>query len=128
MKFIGISKRFSTKNSIQYKDIGDYWDYFSKLYDKEKLMGLGLNWNEDSFEYVIGTTTDHFDYDLSLIQKTYPDCIYKEIVLPEKNWLVYNGLTNELSKLYDVIYQDGILKYEIESFKNDGTCKVIIYR
>ena len=54
MKFIGISRVFSTINNEQYKTIGTFWDELSEEYGMENLRGLGYNWTDDTIEYVIG--------------------------------------------------------------------------
>ncbi|WP_010250741.1 hypothetical protein [Acetivibrio cellulolyticus] len=128
MIFKGISKRFVTIDNQQYEEIGDYWDYFAKLFGRENLLGLGLNWKEDSLEYVIGTVDDSLKFDIEQVKDVYPDCKYKEIDLPEDEWKTYDGRTEELSKLYDAIYKEGVLLYEIESFRDDGNCRIRIRR
>ena len=45
MVFNGISKVFSTKDDRQYETIGAFWDEFSKKYGREKLRGLGYNYD-----------------------------------------------------------------------------------
>lgn len=111
MKFIGIRRVFSTQNEEQYSTIGAFWDEMSKVYGKENLMGLGCNWTADSIEYV-----------MALKQGIIPDSDY-EIDLPDE-WVVVCGKTEQLNILYDEIYKDGSLLYEIEEFDNDGNCKI----
>ena len=101
MRFCGISRTFSTENEIQYENIGQYWDDFASLYGREAIKGLGFNW---------------------------PDCVYKEVELPDSGWKAYAGQTEDLSDMYGEIYQEGPLKYEIESFFEDGSCSLEIYR
>ena len=112
MKFIGISRVFSTINNEQYKTIGAFWDEMSQLYGMENLRGLGYNWTNDSIEYVIGLKDGVIDNQ---------NCI---IDLPEEGWSIVNGNTNELAKIYEDIYKDGILKYEIETFNENETCEI----
>ena len=107
MRFCGISRTFSTENEIQYENIGQYWDDFASLYGREAIKGLGFNWAEHSIEYVLGTI-DH--------------------ALPDSGWKAYAGQTEDLSDMYGEIYQEGPLKYEIESFFEDGSCSLEIYR
>lgn len=128
MIFRGISKRFSTGDNRQYNEIGDYWDYFAAIYGRENLFGLGLNWEKDSIEYVIGQCEGYMEYNLEIVREKYPDAVYKEIVLPDTGWIVYRGQTERLSELYERIYREGVLLYEIESFYDDGSCSVKIIR
>ena len=57
MRFIGISRSFSTQNEDQYITIGEFWDELSKIYGKENLRGLGYHLTSDTIEYVIGLKT-----------------------------------------------------------------------
>ncbi len=41
--------------------------------------------------------------------------------------MIVSGKTSDLGKIYDEIYRDGALRYEIETFDEDGSC-VIMYR
>lgn len=111
MNFIGIRKVFSTQNNEQYTTIGAFWDELSCLYGRENLMGLGCNWTEDSIEYVI-----------ALKDGIIADANY-EIALPDE-WIAVSGRTDELSIIYDEIYQAGPLLYEIEEFDDNGNCRI----
>lgn len=124
MIFKGYSKTFSTKNEQQYDAIGQFWSDMSDVYGIENLRGLGYNWSSDTIEYVIGVK-DNLDKDLN---EGYQDAVYKEITLPNENWIRYKGRTEKLSELYDEIYKEGTLDYEIETFSDDGTCEIDIYR
>ena len=53
---------------------------------------------------------------------------YKELDLPDEGWQIARGLTDELPSIYREIYRDGALKYEIESFFEDGSCVIEYYR
>lgn len=111
MKFIGIRRVFSTQNEVQYTTIGAFWDEMSKIYGIEKLMGLGCNWTDNSIEYV-----------MALKQGIIENANY-EIDLPDE-WVVVCGKTEQLSVLYDEIYKEGPLLYEIEEFDNEGNCRI----
>lgn len=111
MKFSGIRRVFSTKNSEQYSTIGAFWDEMSDRYGRENLMGLGCHWTEESIEYVIALkngTIDGADYEIEL-----PDA-----------WHTVEGKTENLSRIYDEIYKDGALLYEIEEFDDEGNCRI----
>ena len=51
-----------------------------------------------------------------------------EIELPKTGWKVKNGKTVNLSQIYDSIYKDGNLKYEVETFDRNGNCKIFYIR
>lgn len=109
MKFIGIRRVFYTKNEEQYITIGAFWDELSKVYGRNNLMGLGCNWTSNSLEYVIALKN-------GIIQGA-----NYEIDLPDE-WVTVSGRTDELSGIYDKIYKNGALLYEIEEFDDKGNC------
>ncbi len=114
--FYGVSREFSTKNEEQYQTIGAFWDEMSAKYGLEKLQGLGYSWTEDTITYAIGLKDDMLDdYDV-------------EIWLPENGWKAVKGRTEDLGRIYDSIYRDGSLTYEIETFSSDGNCEICFYR
>lgn len=111
MNFVGIRRVFSTKNNEQYNTIGAFWDEMSKKYGRDRLMGLGCNWTESSIEYVMALKTG------IIAGASY------EIELPD-NWTIAEGRTENLAAIYDEIYKDGALLYEIEEFDDEGNCKI----
>lgn len=116
MVFIGISKVFSTKDNRQYETIGAFWDELSKEYGRENLRGLGYNWTTDTIEYVIGLKSGDIDN---------ANC---SVVLPNSGWIAVKGKTAELDMIYQEIYADGVLTYEIETFTDEGECEILYYR
>ena len=114
--FYGVSRTFSTKNEAQYETIGAFWEEMSKKYGMENLRGLGYGWTEDSIEYAIGLKNGFVDED------------YIGICLPDKNWSTVKGRTEELGKIYEKIYEEGSLTFEIETFTPDGECEISYYR
>lgn len=112
MKFIGISRVFSTINNEQYKTIGAFWDELSEKYGMENLRGLGYNWDNDSIEYVIG------------LKKGTIDNANFEIELPQDGWTILKGQIDDLPLMYEEIYKDGPLSYEIELFNKNGSCEI----
>lgn len=116
MKFIGISRVFSTINNEQYKNISAFWGEFSEKYGMENLRGLGYNWTDNSIEYVIGLKNG------TINNKNI------DIELPDKGWTIVKGNTDNLSKIYEDIYKDGLLKYEIEMFNDNGTCEIWYFK
>ena len=116
MLFIGISKEFSLENEDQYNTIGSFWDEMSLLYGLENLQGLGYKWQDNKIYYAIGLKRGKIlDYNL-------------ELDLPDNGWITFNGETENLKLIYDQIYLSGPLKYEIETFTEDGKCKIMYYR
>lgn len=116
MIFKGISKDFLLTNEEQYNTIGAFWDEMSIVYGLENLVGLGYLWKDNIISYAIGLKNGEIkDYNLT-------------IELPDTNWVIYEGLTDNLKDIYDEIYQDGPLKLEIELFYLNGNCKIYYYR
>ena len=116
MIFKGVSKKFSLLNEDQYNTIGDFWDEMALLYGLENLQGLGYKWADNKIFYAIGLKIgDIKDYNLC-------------IELPDTDWSIVNGETENLKEIYDEIYKFGSLKYEIETFYENGKCKIKYYR
>lgn len=116
MIFKGVSKVFSLLNDDQYNSIGMFWDEMTLLYGLENLQGLGYKWIDNKIHYAIGLKEGVINnYNFS-------------INLPDNGWKIVNGDTNKLKEIYDEIYKDGSLKYEIETFDEDGKCKIMYYR
>ena len=115
MTFNGISKVFSTKDKEQFKTIGEFWDEMSQLYGMENIRGLGYNWTDNTIEYVIGLKEGTIDKSIN-------------VNLPDDGWTIVKGNTDDLSKIYEEIYKDGPLKYEIEMFFENGKCEIWYYR
>ena len=116
MIFKGISKEFLLLNNEQYNTIGDFWDKMALLYGLENLQGLGYKWADGKIYYAIGLKTGEIkDYNLC-------------IKLPDENWTVVDGKTDNLKEIYDEIYKKGPLKFEIETFTEKGECQIKYYR
>ena len=116
MIFKGISKEFSLINEDQYNTIGDFWDEMASLYGLENLQGLGYKWADGKIFYAIGLKVGNI--------KNYNLCIE----LPDANWITVNGETKSLKDIYNEIYKLGALKYEIETFSENGKCQIKYYR
>ena len=116
MVFQGISKVFSTVNDRQYETIGAFWDALSGAYGMESLRGLGFHWTEHTIEYVIGFK-----------EGVIPGCDCS-VELPDQGWTTVRGKTENLGKIYEAIYLDGPLTYEIESFTEQGDCEIWYWR
>ena len=116
MVFVGRSKTFSLENEGQYDTIGAFWDEMSLAHGMENLQGLGYRWQEGKIWYAIGLKEGEIaQANVSL-------------TLPEDGWCVVEGRTEDLKQIYDEIYQAGPLRYEIETFTEDGMCRIAYYR
>lgn len=116
MTFHGIAREFDLTNEQQYSTIGQFWDEMATLYGLENLQGLGYNWRDHKITYAIG-----------LKQGRIAGCNLC-IALPDEGWMLAKGKTGELKQLYDEVYKDGPLQYEIETFFENGTCEIRYYR
>ena len=116
MEFKGISRIFSTVGDRQYNTIGAFWDELSERYGIENLLGLGYNWTKTSIEYVIVLIYGEIEgWNVS-------------VHLPDDGWQRVEGRTENLVEIYNNIYRNGPLKYEIEMFDNDGYCVINFVR
>ena len=116
MVFEGIGRVFSTVNEQQYETIGAFWSEMTAMYGLSNLRGLGYNWTDDSIEYVIG------------LKEGTIDGADRSVELPDEGWVSVKGRTDDLKQIYDEIYKDGSLRYEIEIFTEDGDCEICYYR
>ncbi len=116
MVFKGITKEFSLLNDNQYNTIGEFWDEMALLYGLENLQGLGYKWINNTIHYAIG------------LKKGVINNCNINIDLPDVGWKEVNGKTEKLNEIYEEIYKNGPLKYEIETFDKDGKCKIMYYR
>ena len=116
MLFTGITRTFSTENEQQYETIGAFWAEMENKYDCTRLRGLGYNWTTGTIEYVIGLTDGYAEGS---------DCT---VILPDEGWTEVRGRTENLGHIYDGIYKDGALSYEIETFDPDGNCRILYSR
>ena len=116
MIFFGISKNFSLVGEDQYNTIGKFWDDMAEIYGLENLRGLGYRWENDVISYAIGLKNGRINgYNIS-------------IELPDDGWISVSGKTEFLKAIYDEIYKDGRLTYEIEIFYENGDCNIKYYR
>ena len=116
MLFKGIGRTFSTENNRQFVTIGAFWDELAAKYGRVNLQGLGYGWTERSIEYIIGLTDGEIDE------------ANRTVTLPDMGWVTVRGRTAELGKIYEKIYQEGRLEYEIERFTDSGDCEIMYYR
>ena len=50
------------------------------------------------------------------------------ITVPDDGWVKVLGKTDDLKQIYNEIYKHGALKFEIETFYDDGSCEILYYR
>ena len=112
MLFTGICKSFELTNEQQYETIGQFWDEMAALYGLENLQGLGFDWHGNTLSYAIGLKDGQI-----------PE-LNMQISLPEEGWITAHGETSRLKEMYDEIYKGGPLKYEIETFDENGHCQI----
>ena len=112
MNFIGISKEYSLHNEDQYNTIGAFWDELTIVYGLENLRGLGYKWENGFIYYAVG------------LKEGVIEGADFTVELPDTGWITVTGKTDELKQIYDEIYKSGPLKYEIETFNEDGTCVI----
>ena len=112
MRFEGISREFSLVGEGQYDTIGAFWDELEAIYGLENLCGLGYRWDGDVISYAIG------------LKNGLIDGCNLSIDLPDEGWTAVKGKTEELKQIYDEIYKSGRLRYEIETFFDDGSCEI----
>ena len=116
MVFTGISRVCDLTDEQQYETIGQFWDEMAEVYGLENLRGLGYAWQNNTLSYAIGLK----DRDV--------EGHNVRILLPDDGWVTAKGQTDRLKAIYDEIYQNGRLQYEIETFYEDGTCEICYYR
>lgn len=116
MLFKGIGRTFSTENNRQFVTIGAFWDELAAKYGRMNLQGLGYGWTNRSIEYVIGLIDGEIDGADQTVE------------LPDTGWVTVRGKTADLGKIYEKIYQEGRLSYEIERFTDSGDCEIMYRR
>ena len=116
MLFKGIGGTFSTENDRQYETIGAFWDELAEKHGRENLQGLGYGWTDRTIEYVIVLIHGEIDG------------ADRTVKLPKAGWVTVRGRTAELGEIYENIYQEGRLKFEIERFTDNGDCEIMYCR
>ena len=116
MIFTGIMRGFSLAGEGQYETIGAFWDEMAGIYGLENLRGLGYKWSGGVIYYAIGLA------DGEIAGWNF------RAELPDGGWTTVTGRTDGLKEIYDRIYTDGPLTYEIETFFENGDCRIEYYR
>ena len=128
MKMQGIAARFDCAHGEQYDHIVAFWEQMRALCPEQVLFGVGYGWENDSLGYLIGTPEGVPEYALEGVRKILPQAAFSEITLPDDNWKTYTGTADTLDKLYEEIYRDGPLDFEIEQFDDAGNAVIQIHR
>lgn len=129
MTLDGINVKVSIENKEQYDSLNQLWTILEQYYDCEDIFGLGYGWDNDSMNYLIGINRGMINENaLKEIKEEFPSAENKRITVPTDGWKTYRGSTWELQDLYSIIWEEGEVIYELESFTNDGKCKILIYR
>ena len=128
MTVYGVQICFGCANGEQYDAIGTFWEKMRVLCPEVELLGVGFGWQEDTFNYLIGTKNSVPINTWEKICVYFPDAVNAEISLPDSGWETYTGTADTLDILYADIYKRGSLEYEIEEIKADGTAIIHIWR
>lgn len=151
MVFRGVARVFDTKNDKQYEAIGAFWDELSSVYGRKNLRGLGYNWHEDSFEYILGFTPEYEAYvekmssrkvrdtaierlmleAVELCKSRFgEDCVIRSVGIPELGWTTYETTVDSLSSTYSEIWASSSipLTFEIEEFDDEGHARISVNR
>lgn len=129
MKFKGIKVTFSIENGRQYKDIAKFWEIMEKHFDVNRLSGLGFNWTDTTMDYAIGFRDNSMTRaELDKVKPYFSGAEYIIQLLPNKNWRKYKGHVSKIKEKYTKIWNAGAVKFEIETFDDEGNMKILIYR
>jgi len=110
-----------------------YWDIFTSYIVSEKLIGLGMNWMDDYFEYALGVIDDEETlYKIKSIDfsKTDFKTSYVEINLPDfKEWKTFKGKDTDLKQIYEeeVDCYNKPYDYELEYIDSKGNLEIKIH-
>ena len=75
------------------------------------MQGLGYKWENDTIYYAIGLKNGNINNANFSVE------------LPDEDWVLVYGKTDNLKEIYDEIYKNGKLKYEITA--DSTTCKLL---
>jgi len=134
MNFTGYKLTFDCTNWKQVEAIGDFWDFVAQFVPREKIVGLGWNWNNinTNFTYALGTINDATTLNqLSKINfessPFHPDLITLKLP-PESDWKTFLGKVDDLQKIYETAIDPlGEKDYELEYIDNSGNLKILVH-
>ena len=115
--------------------IDQYWDYFRKYVESEKLVALGMNWTKDYlyFDYALGVIDDEETFGkLKTIDFSNTDfqVEYIEVSLPDENeWKTFTGKDEDVQSIYEEQI-DGThnpYDYELEYIDRFGNIEIKIH-
>lgn len=128
MKFKGYLMNIHCLDWEQISTINNFYSVISKGLNENQIVGLGMNWKNDTFDYCIGYI-DREEIDKTFFEnsKSLNDIKYVEIYLPDNGWLTFEGtnIQDIYNNQIDCIYSS--YTYELESFCNEKiTIKIYI--
>ncbi len=133
MEFHGYKITYDYQNWQQVDLIGNFWDYVAQFVPRNRLVGLGWNWNNDNhtFDYALGAIDDDATLTgLSKIDFSHTDFQAKSCVvhLPKDNWQTFSGHVDDLQKIYEQqIDPLGEKNYELEYIDDAGNLTIKIH-
>lgn len=134
MKFKGYKIKVRCINWEQINTIDKFWNYVSKYIEKDKIIGLGMNWTNNflSFEYALGVINDentlqklkHLSFEKEW------NAEYIEIQLPPKNeWKTFTGKDKDVKEIYEkqIDCYKNTYDYELEYIDKIGNIKIPVH-
>ncbi|MBP3704146.1 MAG: hypothetical protein J6I98_01310 [Clostridia bacterium] len=124
----GVQLRVSCKNGEQYDVLGAFWDEVRKYHPKMLLVGIGHSWENDTFCYLIGKEGGLPEKTVEKVCERFPEADSVRLKVPDGHWDVYRGRLEWLDEMYEEIYKDGPLIYEMERIHENGAITIFIRR
>ncbi len=110
--------------------LGKFWDTATSILDNEKIVGLGMNWTENYFDYALGVIDDEDTLQkLKSIDfsKNGLDVCYIEVDLPKiEEWEIFKGKEQNLKEIYEKEIDCYNRKYDYELEYIDGNKNIEI--
>lgn len=131
MEFRGYKITYDDQNWQQVTLIGEFWDYMAQFVPRNKLVGLGWNWddNNHTFSYALGVINDEQTltqlFQINFVQFQPEFCT---VQLPANNWQTFSGYVKDLRQIYEQqIDPLGEKDYELEYIDDAGNLKIKIH-
>lgn len=133
MQFQGYKITYNYDDWQQVALIGNFWDYIAQFVPRDKIVGLGWNWNDEAhtFDYAIGVINDHQTL-AQLAQINFDQVTFKPeyttVQLPKDDWQIFSGHVDNLRQIYEQqIDPLGEKDYELEYINDAGQLKIKIH-
>lgn len=134
MQYTGYKLTFNYTDWEQVEAIGNFWDFVAQFIHREKLVGLGWNWNnsDTSFDYALGVIDDPTTFNqLSTINFANSPFHLEFVTLklpPKSDWETFLGKVDDLQTIYETeIDPLGEKDYELEYIDAAGNLKILIH-